>query len=342
MDWTLEFGEQDWDHTNMALREFISNAIDSCGFENVRLEVVEKPRAKAGTTRIFIEYSETVQRYHENLDYYFLHWTPYRDKKFIPNTENEVARIYRKGVFIGNMDSYHNPSLFHYNLGDELDIDESRNINEWDAQVAAAKALVDDIDALTTFCRSLIDENPKWEHRFSKYQLQRNSKNLKAAWEAALGNRVVCDSAARAAQVATKGVQTVVVKEDVFEVFKDAGVASSDDKLSPLEQQGATPVPATPEAIETLDQVWDWLKDIEMTNGKDKPEYHCFTKVDEGTHLFGYQEGNKVYLNVDDTRNRHVALHELTHYITDAQDCTSTFQDFAFNVATRLGELLFT
>ena len=73
--WTLDMGSQDWDHVNMALREFVSNALDAVSRikklkerpqwakgnlpeketpDRVNIELTDNKRAKEGVTRVLL------------------------------------------------------------------------------------------------------------------------------------------------------------------------------------------------------------------------------------------------------------------------------------------------
>jgi hypothetical protein len=70
--------------------------------------------------------------------------------------------------------------------------------------------------------------------------------------------------------------------------------------------------------------------------GKDKPNLAMFSKpMSCGSTIGGYYEKNTVYIDRNHV-NAKVILEEIGHYITDADDCTRDFQDWAFNVAGAL------
>jgi hypothetical protein len=89
LGWVLDFGAIDWTDLGMALREFISNAIDRTvreengefipALQDGRLAVTpvseEKVKAKDGYTRVYVELSPTVQRYIDELPKRFLHFS---------------------------------------------------------------------------------------------------------------------------------------------------------------------------------------------------------------------------------------------------------------------------
>jgi len=89
LGWVLDFGAIDWTDLGMALREFISNAVDRTIREengafipamlDGRLAVApvcdEKAKAKDGYTRVYVEINDGVQRYYDELPKRFLHFS---------------------------------------------------------------------------------------------------------------------------------------------------------------------------------------------------------------------------------------------------------------------------
>ena len=145
--WCLEFGAMSWDETSMALREFVSNALDRTKREQgdfttgLRIAEVEDKRAKSGTTRIFIDMPDnlygdcSVRMFFQDLGKHFLHFSddPSQvDKTFLEKTTDDVGpRIYREGVYIRTLDA-NVKSAFDYNLkASEIEIDECRNSSEY-------------------------------------------------------------------------------------------------------------------------------------------------------------------------------------------------------------------
>jgi hypothetical protein len=88
LGWVVGFGELDWDGEDMAIREFVGNAIDRTikQGDSVRdahtdrdlaVEIVSEDarRAQAGYTRVFIEANEACENYVDELPRRFLHFT---------------------------------------------------------------------------------------------------------------------------------------------------------------------------------------------------------------------------------------------------------------------------
>jgi len=164
LGWVLDFGAIDWTELGMALREFVSNAIDrtlreeSAQFEAAiregRLAVRKVPdtevRAKSGYTRVFVTTNAEIDRYLEELPKRFLHFSdrpgdvkqrllPKADRNL---TEMKTAMVYREGVFVRELTEQQAASLYDYNfLTREIQLDESRNSSEYDVRAICARAL---------------------------------------------------------------------------------------------------------------------------------------------------------------------------------------------------------
>ena len=128
LGWVLDFGAIDWTDLGMALREFISNAIDRTLREENGEFVPghfgrpaarrpgrdEKIKAKDGYTRVYVEMNDEVQRYVDDLPKRFLHFSsdPSQVKKsFLPKADRNLngkktAVIYRAGVYVREIEDY--------------------------------------------------------------------------------------------------------------------------------------------------------------------------------------------------------------------------------------------
>ena len=93
------------------------------------------------------------------------------------------------------------------------------------------------------------------------------------------------------------------------------------------------------------------IEDSGLTLNKDQPPVRCFTSVlDAGVSLQGYYRDGIVYINGDlapdgpvagpamlsDSLLK-VALEELVHFLTDADDNSRDFQDFLLGLSVKLG-----
>ncbi|KKL14213.1 hypothetical protein LCGC14_2517990, partial [marine sediment metagenome] len=152
LGFVLEYGVHDWNNINMALREFVANAIDRTIRENengcfksalnnneLSVDIIHenKMRARNKYTRIFIPLTQEVQQFYGELPKRFLHFSENPDiikQKVLPKGINVNTLIYKNGVLVREvLDDRGNPelSLFDYNFDDELRLDESRNADDY-------------------------------------------------------------------------------------------------------------------------------------------------------------------------------------------------------------------
>ena len=139
LGFVLSYGDKDWTESSLALREFVSNAIDRSirevgDWSAVKIEIVSESqvRAKAGYTRVFVPLTPEVLEFYNNLGKWFLHFSEPESlgKAILPKAnrnlgDRKAAVIYRRGVRVREFESSDTESLFDYNL-DNLTIDESR------------------------------------------------------------------------------------------------------------------------------------------------------------------------------------------------------------------------
>ncbi len=273
----------------------------------------------------------------------------------IRNIHNGPARVYRKGVLVGQ---FGNRSLFDYNLKD-ITLNESRNVDSYTAQTTCARALgtCGYTRALNQFIAAKVSEQEVWETEFSEYYLKPdNTYSLSAerkaaanlAWSNAiketLGDSVVCETETTHRMIAARGLPVVALKGDFASLLKQYGAKSSDGVLNVHELEGRELTAATENVLRTLDRVWQMLLDVDMTMGKDKPAVQCFHQntLSEGASYGYYRFGDScVYIRSDISEDVGMQLfttmiEEVAHYITQSNDMTRDFQEFAFKLAAKL------
>lgn len=339
----LEFGELDWNDINMALREFVSNALDQSP-EDISMQIVDSPRAKSGTTRIFIPCNETVRQFYINRASRFLYFAGKSNVKIMPKSKpNTPAMIYRKGVFVRHIENEEN-SLFDYNCGENLKIDEARNLNNWDAQYAAAWMMANSSDMLKHVFKSFMNYtgiNKLWEYDFYEYHFTCSEERrniVKKAWEEVYGNDFIpCLNDIDSQPVQRKGYNTVRVNSNWHVILGKCGIKTSLDYLSKIEMKGGA-ISDNPALDTTANKVWAWLEKLGLTHNKPMPTVKCFEKTMDCEGLtMGYFDpaDQTVYINSQAINSEQTLLEEFSHYITGASDNSRDFQDFAFLVATK-------
>ena len=326
LGFVLDFGRLDWDDIAMALREFVSNAIDRSlretgNWNDVSVEVVgeNQVRAKAGSTRVFIPLTPEVLQFHSDLGKWFLHFSEPESltKSILPKKnrnlgDRRAAVIYRRGVRVREFESSDTESLFDYNL-DDLKIDESRKASDWDVRHHSGKALANaDAETLAIlFDRLLNTDRPAWEFGFDIYSLQpaygdsaeaiaRRGKAWQIAFSSIAGDDAVLTAKGSANQLERKGFKAVVAPENLISAASAYGVQTATKVLSADELSGREISEATPDAQAAVDYIWNRIEKIGLTNGKEKPPVRSFHSIlDAGTMLNGYYKDGIVYIHCD-------------------------------------------
>ena len=371
LGFVLEYGIYDWTELAMALREFVSNAIDRTIREDgdfqeaiksgrlcVKLVEDNQVRAKEGFTRVFIPMSSEVQRFYGELPRRFLHFsTPeLLGQRILPKAGRNLstgrgAMIYKKGVFVREVIDGGHPSIFDYNFGDELTLDESRNVDDWAVRTQAAYVIRDaDEDTLATVFKILSTGEQIWENTFSRYDLspsydsggKKEKRKLvwKSAWKKAVGSGILCGKTQfESEMVSKKGYNPVVIAANNWvEAAQEHDVDNSLSIMSKFEKEGREIMPPTSDAVKAVETVWGWLQAYNFTFGKSMPTVKCFRdKMEGGTRIMGYYEPGTDTIMVNeqhssDGQNKMLlktVLEELVHFLSQSGDMSRDFQDFA-------------
>lgn len=326
LGFVLDFGRLDWDDVAMALREFVSNAIDRSirevgDWSGVKVEIVgeNQVRAKAGYTRVFVPLTPEVVQFYNDLGKWFLHFSEPESltKSILPKAnrnlgDRKAAVIYRRGVRVREFESSDTESLFDYNFAD-LPIDESRKASDWDVKHHAGKALANADKAILAilFDRLLNSDRPAWEFEFDIYSMRpsygegseviaQRERNWSEAFLQVAGDKAVLTAKGSANQLERKGYSPVVAPESLVSAASVYGVQTAVSVLSADELSGREITEATPDAQAAVDFVWSLLEKVGLTNGKTKPPVRSFHSIlDGGTMLNGYFKDGTVFIHRD-------------------------------------------
>jgi hypothetical protein len=421
LGFVLEYGAADWGTTDLALREFVSNAIDRAiaegeyeflfryiegkgaafgelakvegsdereemgvaleeyrktarDFKNVKVEVVNENqvRAKDGVTRVFIPMNEDVLRFYNNLGKWFLHFSEPEllNVTILPKgnrnlTQRQAAVIYRRGVRVREFESSDVASLFDYNLPD-LEMDESRKVDDWKVRYAAGIALQDaSKEELATLFQSFTGTTKFWEWGFDSYGLEYTRYGEKSeataarqtrwqeAFTAVQGADAVISTPDGGEFAERKGYKVLKAPEAYVKAAGKMGVRTPDKVLTQDDKDGREIVEATPDAESAVDFVWSVVTAHGMTANKSRPKVKCFRKImSGGSQTLGFYRDGVVYFNTDIAGygsvegGQHVlsqqllttALEEVAHYVTGAADNSRDFQDYVLNLAVKLAK----
>ncbi len=360
LGFTLQWGIQDWNKTAMALREFVANAIDAAtiaggSYKDVEIEAVDKPRAKAGYTSVFIPLTPEVQECWKNLGTMFLHFShPHLlNQKILPKLGDEKnVLIYKKGVLVAKVEE---ESVFDYNLGEELSLDESRNAQVWDVRYSCSKAIstAEPID-IVKIIKAQMDGRSLFESKFETSYIHNewesaDAKKVKAekfqsAFKAVAGNNAVLVSGKKGISdfVERKGFTAVKVEGNWFRTLEKFGISTEDNVLEGLEREGKEVSEPTQEMLDCTAKVWSVLEAFKLTNGKPMPKVKGFMEVMSGeSQTRGYYilGGDTIYLHTHLGTGRlmfKVALEEVIHYLSQAVDGSRDLQDYLFTLVTEM------
>lgn len=360
LDWTLDMGKYDWTNIGMALREFISNALDMClrktgSHKDVVIEVVSdnQVRAKNGTTRIFIEYTPEVSQYHLELGQRYLHFSEPAAlnnsilEKNDRNLENGIGPvIYKGGVFVRQIKTKL-PSLFDYNLND-LELDECRNINDETVKIAISYALASaSKEQQLQIIKTLLSKEQCFESQaIDNYSFRSKLTNDKAqewkeTWEIAAGKNAVLYGGMPGIDtfIIEKGYQPKTINYVWINILKACGIMSDEKLLSDTEKKGLQEVAIPPAITEAFQKIWTMLVKLQRTNQKMVPSLKAFKNIMQGGAVInGLCKDNTVWIeeSLGGKKLLTVMLEEITHYITGAADNSRDIQNFSFQLAIDL------
>lgn len=354
--WTLEFGALDWTETHMALREFVSNAIDCSKIMDSEpvVQVEHNRRAKSGSTRVFVSLRNSdVAEFHRNLGIHFLHFShdPSQvNKKFLrKNPDTMGPRIYREGVFVRELNATAR-AAFDYNFkAHEIEIDECRNSSEYNLRAKIAYLINTADSKILAQLMQAMSEGEVYEATLDKFYLSYysddgNKKQWVAAWEEFAGDAVVATPALSRSPVAehvrSKGRKVVALPDTFASVVQDMGVENVCRALGGS-VNNSVDVEVTPEAEAAVAEVWNWCETAGMTNGKEKPKVGCYKELMNGeSERLGYYKlgGDTVFIREDvgGKLALKTAIEEVAHYITGSTDLSRDFQNFAFDLVVEI------
>lgn len=378
---TLDYGQHDWNSITLALREFISNAIDACYEQGkdhryVRIAVVDESEIRAckGTTRVYIPLTQEVQRFHNHLGKWFLHFSEPKmlEQTMLPkNGRNQpkndetapIARacIYRRGVFVREFRSSSLPSLFDYNL-QNLDLNESRTFNDWEAKHEIGKAvsaappdyLAKILKAMSKgeeFFEATLDASSLEPHWSDEEPVKEKKKeNWNKAVQAVGGDHAVLVGSGVAAvseMVTHKGFTPVNIKSDGWaRAAASWGVKTEASVLTEDDLNGIRYSDATDDVRWALKWVWDILVGVKLINGKGCPDPQCFYKgVEAGNQIWGMYKDDVCHIHEQISTGKsdmllETMMEEVCHHITGATDFSRDFQTHLIRVIVALAKKL--
>jgi len=365
LGFAVEYGELDWGDLAMAMREFVSNAIDRTtkeygthNHDKMVVDVVDSPVPKDECTTVYIPWCPDVQRFYNELSQRFLHFKgdgSHADDPLIINEKrDEKGRIYRRGVFIRPTNQ---PAFFHYNFDNSLKIDEARNLDDYvirrkSGNWALAHATT---EQLTAMFSHITEHGTTLESRFTDYDLELDDAikyKVRMAWEEIAQGAILVNTMDGyiSEHLARKGHRAVVAPSDNwFKILTQCGVPTYAKVLSSDEKAGITKIVATPAADELFNSIWNRLWGMGFMSNIDQPAIQCFTCVptDGDAMQVGFYERKTrtICINkaIADGKNEELAaviLGLVGECLTGSKGSTDDIKNFALAAAVKMGEFI--
>lgn len=369
LSFVLDYGTTDWTSVELAAREFVSNALDGSldhtdNWDSVKIEIVDqsKVRAKKGLTQVFIPLTPEIQKFYNEIDKWFLHFkTPELLKeKILPKDERnqsgkQTAILYRRGVFVRQIENSDKASIFDYNL--DFPINESRTFDDYQATHVISRAWRDATPIqLGRLLNAMYRNEDCWEKSLSGYSLltsednkdaiAKRSKNWKKAFDLVFNKTMVMTKEDRMVSqlVESKGYKPVQIPDGWIRAIKQYGLRTYDDVLTDDDLNSRTLSEATPAVVKTFEYVWGRLGEIGMLAGAKKPSLGCFYEpVKNETQTWGQYraEENKILIHTDiaDGSNEFLKwamCEEICHCISQAEDFSRSFQCLLVRIISKL------
>lgn len=348
---TLGFGELDWQADMRAMvREFVSNALDAVGaseldaWDKINVFTSSSVDAGANKTRVFIEFSEDLRKEYAQVESLFLHATKQHLKHVLEKDDRTAARVYRKGVFVRSVDAKELPSLYDYNVGEDVRIDESRRMDSSNLHRCAIHAIMS-APCPAKYIKNILatgtDNTHYWEHFTEYFKLSPHSSVIGQAVKELWGsNVIITDNSRYHAKVRSKlgDSRNIIYFPPRMAGWYCAAKWHVDtaEKYIHVRVANAKGVRELKDR-KYIDSVIDVLSESGHidTRKKSRPEIWTFTSVmDCESQLRGFATDGGIYLCHDSANDLQTIIEELAHYYTGAGDFSRDLQDWAFNVAS--------
>lgn len=330
---SLEYGQHDWKDPIMALREWISNALDQ-GMDIVdALCVVDSVVFDPDYVEVFIPMNGMVRKYWQDIEKFFLQYSQKEECIYIPKDKVSPCRVYRRGVFVRELEAH---SLFDYNL--DFPIDESRN--------GSSDSM---IDMIMNIALGLRDADIHYYEDLLKavrcnldcIEVREKSwrTNVFGNWEPVLKKIVgKVKFGCQGGENEEEKIETIAAHWygrfirmcPDLDGYKDRGNA---------ERNGYSIVSTPEECQKLMDELCELFGLFGMTNGKEKPKLEVFrTKNGQKPESNGLYENGIVSIYVDQIASRRTMMEELCHHYSGKSDCTREFQEFNFRLMAQMSE----
>jgi hypothetical protein len=322
----LEYGELDWKTPELGLREWICNALDAGANLSDALQVVNNMSTEANEVAVFLPFTGIAKRYYQNIDTYFLHFRNLQDTEFIPKNAVSPCRIYRKGIFVRELQEN---SLFDYNL--HFDINECRTGSSDSLMQTIEYAMLSthNTNYMDSVFKAVLDSENCIEVKMSAYT------SVYGLWSSFLKDQTV------------KVGKSNLEREDVIPVMdhwykRIVDVAPHLDGLANISLasvRGLTEVSVPTTTQSVFNELCSMIEILDMTGGKNRPNLETFS-MPQGQRppALGYYDPNRqtVLIWNEAPNDMNTLTHELGHHYSGGQEWSKVFIDFGYELFARM------
>lgn len=336
----LEYGELDWTAPEMALREWICNALDQGAAIEDTLSKVATLDCTPDEVCVFIPMVPDVQKYWQHIDKYFLHYSDRQAQKCIEKPQVSPCRLYRKGVFVRELNVN---TLFDYNLSD-LPVNECRTGSS-DSMLSR----IDDVQCgeggadsyYDTIFEAIIGHVDCYEVTHTSSWLYSSFRDcLKRQADRGVRVRRLKESG-----IVPDGTTGYPILNAWYSAFTNhcPALCGYPDRFAADNQVQLHD--ATDDLVALADDCWRFLTTLlpGSATGKARPSVHSFTTLDgQPPYFMGRFDAtqNRVLIWRDCISSRQTMLEEMAHAISGCSDHTRSFQEYLFRVITEAYEVI--
>lgn len=332
---SLDYGVNDWTDPIMALREWISNAIDQGADLAKSIDVVEALDSIENEVSVFVPFNGTCQKYWQEIDKYFLHFSGKEKVAVVEKDSISKCAVYRRGVLIRELDEQ---SIFDYNL--DFDISESRNGSSDSMTYKISDVIMGNFfgsnlskDQKSVVFRHVLNHTDCLEIRLPHWR-----EHLHDSWKG------VIDALPEGMRFSMPGITTgeaTAINPKWYKMI--TALCPNRDGLLTFghaAKRGHTIVPTPPETTKLVEFIWGVIAGLGLDNGKTIPKVEVFkTKDGKPAGSLGYYSNGVVSIWLDQCSSKQTILEELCHHASGEADCTRAFQEYLFRLTTELIDL---
>ena len=328
-DWVVEFGALDWTGMELALREFISNAIDQVGWSKMVVTTETEAVGVEGQTRVYVGAHPDALKMFGRLDTYFLHASGRDKETFLPGI-SDVLRVYRRGVLV--FEQKVGVCLGAYNFKD-IKVSECRVAKASDVSWEVGRLLLDDMEFFQTVLKEY--RRDLWE-ACDAWFLSGSEEEQLASFYKVFGEDAVLLQG-DATHAAASGKKIIDIGSSIgFHLASRVKVPVSSAFVPKYKELTQTVSAPSPKLMKKVKYLWRMIVRYKMHHGKACPLVWSYTRSMKGGALVrGFYDNGAIFIE-SDSEDLQTILEELAHHASGAADGTRDFQEWILKFTCKM------